>query len=177
MQRSEEWIDYFAFSKGLYGASVPPLVVGRIFWDDWLVWKAMALKAAVVDGSDAVIAVHQNHDYSYHPGGKHGMWRDVESRRNLNLCGGYRHLRSIGSATFRLTHAGMRRRWLAWTAYPRWTARRLATTYFMKAEAEMQTRVWHPLLDATRTIRHQIGIRRGSVEAFGAGSSEGGKRR
>ena len=30
VQRSEEWIDYFAFSKGLYGASVPPLVVGRV---------------------------------------------------------------------------------------------------------------------------------------------------
>jgi hypothetical protein len=166
VQRSEEWIDYFAFSKGLYGASVPPLVVGRIFWDDWLVWKAMKLKAAVVDASDAVIAVHQNHDYSYHPKGKHGMWNDVESVRNLEIGGGYGHLRSIKSAPFRLTYAGLRRNLFSPIAYPKWTARRVATTYFMRAEATVQTHVWHPLLNATRNLRHQIGIRQGGLEGL-----------
>jgi hypothetical protein len=32
-------VDYFAFRRGFY-ASIPPLVIGRIWWDRWLVWKA-----------------------------------------------------------------------------------------------------------------------------------------
>jgi len=90
-QRPAEWIDYFAFNRTLYGVSVPPFLIGRIHWDDWLVWKAKRLGAAVVDASSSVMAVHQNHDYGYHPQGREGMWRDVESHQNLILAGGYRH--------------------------------------------------------------------------------------
>src|ERR1700693_2609544 len=43
-------VDYFAFRRGLY-ASIPPLVIGRIWWDHWLVWKARQQGAAVVDAS------------------------------------------------------------------------------------------------------------------------------
>src|SRR6266436_9721247 len=35
-----EWIDYFTFSRGMYGADMPPFVL-RVFWDNWLVWKAL----------------------------------------------------------------------------------------------------------------------------------------
>jgi len=167
VQRSEEWIDYFAFSKTLYGSSVPPLVVGRVHWDDWLLWKAMQLKATVVDASDTVIAVHQNHDYGYHPNGKHGVWEDLESRRNLELGGGYRHLRSIRSASFRLKPTGLRRNPFAAFAYPWWTARRLGTLCFTRTEAAVQTHVWHPLLNATRHLRHPLGLRQGGFEDLG----------
>ncbi len=74
-------------SKGLYGASVPPLVVGRVHWDQWLMWKALDSGAAVVDASSSVIAVHQNHDYSYHPNGRAGVWHGIEADEN-NAVGG-----------------------------------------------------------------------------------------
>ena len=57
-------IDYFAFSRGLY-PSIPLLAIGRFWWDNWLLWKARALGAKVVDASRAVLVVHQNHDYSH----------------------------------------------------------------------------------------------------------------
>ncbi|MGC2197906.1 MAG: hypothetical protein WA628_24765, partial [Terriglobales bacterium] len=57
-------IDYFAFSRGLY-PSIPPLAIGRFWWDNWLLWKARSLGVKVVDASGAVLAVHQNHDYSH----------------------------------------------------------------------------------------------------------------
>jgi len=43
-------IDYFAFRRGLY-AEMPALVIGRIWWDHWLVWKAREEGAAVVVSS------------------------------------------------------------------------------------------------------------------------------
>ncbi len=53
-------------------------------WDQWLMWKAMRFRsAAVVDASRGVIAVHQNHDYSYHPKGRVGVWHGIEARRKL----------------------------------------------------------------------------------------------
>jgi hypothetical protein len=166
VQRTPEWIDYFAFSHGLYGSSVPPFVVGRIYWDDWLVWKALDLNYPVVDASEVVIAVHQNHDYAYHPQGKQGMWRDAESQRNLELAGGYEHLRTIESAQFRLGCGRISRNPWHRLAYARWTARRLAETYSMRARTAVQNHFWHPLLDFTRPLRRQVGIRQETVASL-----------
>ena len=30
-RRGPEWIDYFVLTRGLYGADLPPFVVGRVF--------------------------------------------------------------------------------------------------------------------------------------------------
>ena len=43
-------IDYFAFVRGLF-RDIPPLVIGRIWWDHWLIWRARSLKAPVVDAT------------------------------------------------------------------------------------------------------------------------------
>jgi hypothetical protein len=77
-QRTPDWIDYFVFARGLYGAEFPRLVVGRVFWDNWLVWKALDGRCPVVDVSNSVMAVHQNHDYSYHSQGKQGVFYVAE---------------------------------------------------------------------------------------------------
>ena len=98
-RRTPEWIDYFAFSRGLYGADVPALVIGRPFWDNWLVWKTLDLGQPVVDASAAVVAVHQNHDYRHHPQGLRGVLHGDEADWNSRLAGGWRHLRTIADAT------------------------------------------------------------------------------
>lgn len=97
-QRDDWWIDYFAFSRGLYG-QIPPLAVGRRAWDNWLMWQGLQSKVPVVNASRAVVAVHQNHDYNHHPQGESGVWRGEEAKRNLELAGGMSHVRSIYDAT------------------------------------------------------------------------------
>ena len=82
-QRPPQWIDYFIFSRGLYYKKIPPFVIGRPGWDNWLVWYARASKARVVDGSAVVVAVHQNHDYSYHPEGEKGVWEARSEERRV----------------------------------------------------------------------------------------------
>jgi len=112
-------IDYFAFTRGLY-PPMPPLAIGRFWWDNWLIWKARSLGAAVVDASAVVTIVHQNHDYShttYGPG-KQTLFNSEEAQLNCQLvceqnpadfAGGlaWRYVYTIDDATHRLTPEGM----------------------------------------------------------------------
>jgi hypothetical protein len=143
------WIDYFAFSRGLFGLEFPPLVVGRPPWDNWTVWKALQ-KGPVVDASDAVLAVHQNHDYGSHPAGRPGVWGDELGRHNLVVAGSRWHLCTIDDATHLLGPAGLR-------PNPRKNSqavRRFARTLWET------TRLG--ILDWTRPLRHSLGLRKKS---------------
>ena len=95
-------IDYFLFSKGL-GRNLLPLALGRTLWDHWLVWNARKQGAAIVDASEVVMAVHQNHDYSHHPAGTAGVWRGEEAKQNRKLVGDFSRLLTIDDVGYRLT--------------------------------------------------------------------------
>lgn len=58
-------IDYFVFRAGSWGP-IPPFALGRYRWDNWLLWWAVH-HFPTVNVSRAVLAVHQNHDYSHAP--------------------------------------------------------------------------------------------------------------
>jgi hypothetical protein len=150
-QRDGWWIDYFAFSRGLYYGQIPSLVVGRVYWDNWMLWYAQQSGAAFVDASKTVCAIHQDHDYGHHPQGKQGVWTDELSQRNLALVGGGSHLRTIGSAVLQLTPGGLRRS--PWSWYPEFR-RKLSPLNLM------QTLLWHPILAITRPLRTSLGLRR-----------------
>jgi hypothetical protein len=155
-QRDGWWIDYFAFSRGVYGEDFPALVVGRIRWDNWMVWKALENGHPVVDASPVVVAVHQNHDYSHHPQGKQGVWEDAEAQRNLVEAGGAGCQRRIGDATQVLRPGGLKRNWARqWLSVKRRTdeARRLLLY-------KCWNPVWHLLLDLSRPVRTALGLRR-----------------
>jgi hypothetical protein len=93
-QQLADAVDYFVFSRGLY-RQMPPFVVGRVYWDHWMVWKARSMRVPVVDASADVLAIHQDHDYAYHPHGLPGVKTDAESKRNRALAQVQRRVRSI----------------------------------------------------------------------------------
>ena len=113
-QRHSNWIDYFAFPRWIYYKKIPPFVIGRVGWDNWLLWAAWSSKIPVVDASAAILAVHQNHDYSYHPGGEKGVWKDEESKENYKLAGTLWHLHSIENATHKLKRSTIQYNWRHW---------------------------------------------------------------
>lgn len=139
-------VDYFAFRRGLY-ADIPALVIGRVWWDHWLVWKARQQGAAVVDASEVVTAIHQNHDYAYHPAGAKGVWTDEQAKENWALAGGRWHLHTIDDATHILTaegeHGNLRRLWAPYWRYAR----------------PKIVPPWFALMDLTRPVRKLLGLR------------------
>jgi hypothetical protein len=161
-QRPPEWIDYFAFSRGLYLRNTPPLVIGRPGWDNWLLWKARATGAAVVDASKTVVAVHQNHDYAYHPDGETGVWKGEEAQKNYALLEGGERFCSIEDAPLRLTATDIRTNHFYWLAPAKRRVRKVRDPVL----AFGRTTIWHPLLDATRPLRHAIGLKQEALRAL-----------
>jgi len=147
-QRPAQWIDYFAFRKGLFRGRIPEFVIGRPGWDNWLLWFARSSGAALVDASAVVCAVHQNHDYGYHPDGEKGVWDGEEAQENYKLLEGHRKFATLENATHILRADGLHRNYHHWLVQ----ARRRTADYLSPA--------WFRVLDVTRPIRHRLGLRR-----------------
>jgi hypothetical protein len=101
------WVDYFVFPRGLCDR-MPPFAVGRPASDNWLIRHTRMQRVAVVDGTDAITAIHQAHDYGHIPNGTGHLWDGPEAQANLSLAGGREHLYSLRDASHRLTATGVR---------------------------------------------------------------------
>ena len=147
-QQSKWFIDYFVFSRGFFENDIPPLAVGRIYWDNWVVWRACHSEKPVVNLSPVVIAVHQNHDYRHHPQGREGVYGGEEAARNLELAGGLNHLGTISDAMLVL---GPKR------------LRRSSKYYRHFLVYQVWSPVWFAALDLTRPVRTILGLRSKAV--------------
>jgi hypothetical protein len=101
-------MDYFLFPRGLW-QDIPPFAIGRTLWDNWFIWRASMLGVPIIDASEAIMAVHQEHDYSHLRGGSVAAWQGPEAARNLQLLGGLDHIYDLRDATWILTPTSLRR--------------------------------------------------------------------
>ncbi len=79
--------DYFVFPRDAMG-TLPPFAVGRPGWDNWLLYRARALRVPLVDASAVVTAVHQDHDYAHVRDGRGTLSEGAEGDRNIEIIGG-----------------------------------------------------------------------------------------
>jgi hypothetical protein len=103
--RGADALDYFLFTPGLF-VDLPPFAIGRTAWDNWLVWRARAERAVVIDATSVVRPIHQDHSYD-HAGGLAKIRDGAEAEENRRLAGGREHLYSRLDATHRLTRLGV----------------------------------------------------------------------
>ena len=54
-------IDYFLFKKNMWPKTMPPFVIGRVQFDNWLIYCARFMGIDVIDATPVITAVHQNH--------------------------------------------------------------------------------------------------------------------
>ena len=86
-------IDYFIFRKNTF-KNIPPLAIGRFGWDNWLLWKARRMRVPLIDLSNGIFAIHQNHSYNF---------KGFESKNDvLNSNDGLLNQREIGEITLNL---------------------------------------------------------------------------
>ncbi|HMP00859.1 MAG TPA: hypothetical protein PKD86_11850, partial [Gemmatales bacterium] len=109
-------IDYFIHTRGLFG-TIPPFLIGRTSWDNWLLYRARERGAPIIDMTAVVTVIHQNHDYSTVPGGRATAFHGDEAAYNRALCGGNEHFFTLYDATHRLMPGGLRWATDRWRAY------------------------------------------------------------
>jgi hypothetical protein len=152
-QKNGWWIDYFVFPRGHFGSDFPPLVIGRPPWDNWTVWNALQ-RGAVIDASEAVVAIHQNHGYGLHPASHSALWNDEASKHNETVAGSRWHLCTIEDATHLLGPSGLR-------PNPN-RSREMVRRLFRTARKVF----WLSMLNWTRPIRKAVGLRKANCDAL-----------
>ncbi|MSU54703.1 MAG: hypothetical protein EXS48_02645 [Candidatus Staskawiczbacteria bacterium] len=100
--------DYFIFPRGLY-KDVPLFAIGRTIHDNWLIYKVRALGFPVIDATEAIIAIHQEHEHFRNSGGLAASIKAQEAKINLELAGGYSHVFTLQDANLRLTKQGIKK--------------------------------------------------------------------
>ena len=102
-----EAADFFVFPKGLLG-EMPPLALGRLYWDNWIFFRARSTGASLIDVTGVVMAVHQEHDQPYYIQKLDSIRYGPEGRRNLELAGPGASFFSLGDAPYFLTPKGLK---------------------------------------------------------------------
>jgi hypothetical protein len=92
--------DYFIFPRSCF-ESIPDFAVGRAGWDNWMIYHARRRGWPVVDATQDVMIIHQNHDYSHLPGGQ-PHYHLPETFANVRLAGGRRTIFTLNDADWRL---------------------------------------------------------------------------
>jgi len=109
---SAQAIDYFVFNRQLWKDGIPPFAIGRTAWDGWLIFDACRRKVPVVDATEVVMAVHQDHEYNLSSvsceKGEH--WKGPEVRVNKRLAGRQAVNSSSSDAGLLLTREGLKPR-------------------------------------------------------------------
>jgi len=115
--------DYFLFPRSVF-ESIPAFAVGRGNWDNWMLHDAKLRKIPVIDVTESLTAVHQNHAYSHSKGSRVVAYvTGVEARKNERLAGGQNIV--SGSTPTHEVRGGqikrlswLARRWLYWRELP-----------------------------------------------------------
>ncbi len=107
--------DYFVYPRACFN-HVPDFAIGRAGWDNWMLFEARYRGWALVEASEAICIVHQDHDYSHLPGGQ-PHYRLPETAENIRIAGGARRVFTLFDADYRVVDGVVRRQPLTWQKF------------------------------------------------------------
>jgi hypothetical protein len=139
---SHTGIDFFVFRRGTY-RDVPPLAIGRAWFDQWCIKYARKKGLPVIDLTPFIPIVHQLHDYDHVAGGKQWVYGGAEADENLVFYGEKPHAYTILSATHELATDGSIRR-----------------VRLRKPLFKIKQFAWEIFVRRTAALRKALGLRR-----------------
>ncbi len=76
--------DFFIYPKKI-GLNLPPFLIGRPYWDNWLIGHFLKNDLPIIDISKYTLVYHQNHDYSHIKGATGSQWMGPEADYNRSI--------------------------------------------------------------------------------------------
>lgn len=151
---SHTGIDFFAFPRGTY-VEVPPLAIGRVWFDQWCIKHARKSGIPVIDMTPYSPIVHQLHHYKHVAGGRQWVYAGPEADENLVYYGSRPHAYTILSATHELQSDGSLKR-----------------KFFRREVLAAREVLWELFVNKTHPLRKRLGLSRSA--ALAADSKERG---
>lgn len=151
--------DYFVFPRGLW-RKIAPIALGRGGVDPWLVYEARRLGASVVDTSETVVAIHQNHDQSSNFR-RIRQWRK-ETNANQELVGKEIGKFCLWDATHILTPSGLTR-----ARGVRYFIRRADTLHLFHPRLAAPLKIARSAADHVRSFRKRRSLARNPMFRLG----------
>ena len=99
--------DYFIFPRSCF-QNMPRFAIGRAGWDNWMFYHARQAGWPVIDATQSLAVIHQDHDYSHLPNGQ-PHYRHPETTENIRLAGGRRSIFTLLDADYILVGGKLRR--------------------------------------------------------------------
>jgi hypothetical protein len=100
-------MDYFVFPKNTI--DMPAFAVGRPGWDSWLIYDMRSRRVPVINATDAITVVHQNHDFSHSKFGEKKRVGGPEWQKNIEIAGGLTNMLTLRDADWVLGKSGLSR--------------------------------------------------------------------
>ena len=100
-------MDYFIFPRNL--VKMPAFAVGRPGWDSWLIYDMRIRKIPVIDATEAITVIHQNHDFSHSKFGEKKRVGGPEWQKNIEIAGGFTNMMTLRDANWVLNENGLNR--------------------------------------------------------------------
>jgi len=79
-----EGSDYFLYKKDSLD-NIPEFAVGRVGWDNWMIYNAKRLGWLTIDATKVITKIHQNHDNTHQLKKKVDKKNDPEAIKNIKL--------------------------------------------------------------------------------------------
>ena len=147
--------DYFIYERDQF-EHLPPFAIGRAGWDNWMIYSSRRDGIPVVDATESITAIHQDHDYRHLPGHQ-PHYRLPESKANVRIAGGAHAIFTLRDATWRLGVGGSARP-VRWSEDPK---RRLETAVLIRLGDSPLARLTHGAFHPVRTLTKVWGGLRG----------------
>ena len=96
--------DYFIYPRGIF-QEIPAFAIGRSGWDNWMFYEARCRGWKLINCSNALNIIHQDHDYAHLPNGL-PHYRQPESAENVKAAGGKRTIFTLLDCNYQADETG-----------------------------------------------------------------------
>ena len=79
-------MDYFFFARNVF-SELPDVVMGRGYCDSALVAHCLRQEISVINATEAIVVLHQWHDYTHAKGGKLSVYEGIAALENMRNNG------------------------------------------------------------------------------------------
>jgi len=90
--------DYFVFKRKTI-KDMPPFIIGRPCWDNWMIFEFRKIGIPVIDASKTAMVVHQNHNYKHIKDGDGACYNGIEADSNRKLLNNPDHLFTLSDVS------------------------------------------------------------------------------